>query len=100
MAMETVRLSCPLTRVARPFAIMGSPGAETGRVEAMGFDGLTGRNFAAGARPPNLGLAILRFRRRGTETPGGASVVIAPYGQVRIAQRHSPDGVVAELICG
>lgn len=84
-----------VTRIPRPFAIMGEPGAETGRVEAMAFDGLSGRDFAAHARPPNFGLAMLRFRCPGH---GRNPARIDPHGDFAISHRISPDGVIAELL--
>ena len=98
------------TTAERRFAIMAVAGAETGRVEAMQFAGLTGRDLSERARMPNLGIAALRFptrrldaivqaaRDRGHAVGDTVATTLAPYGSVRLALLRSPDGVAIELM--
>jgi catechol 2,3-dioxygenase-like lactoylglutathione lyase family enzyme len=99
------------TRIERRYAIMAIAGSETGRVEAMQFAGLTGRDLSAQARFPNLGIAALRWptarleerlqRARAAGHATSAATVTAelqPHGPVRLAQVRSPDGVMIELM--
>ncbi len=84
-----------VTQVFRSYAILAEPGAETGRVEIMAFEGLEGRDHASAARPPNLGLAMLRWPV--SALPGRAAVAqLEPYGRVRLDWLISPDGVIVE----
>jgi len=84
-----------VTSAARSYAILAEPGAETGRVELMAFEGLGGRDFSAAARPPNLGLASLRWPV--AALPDAATVArVEPYGRVRLSLLRSPDGVIVE----
>jgi len=99
------------TRIERRFAIMAIEGAETGRVEAMQFEGLAGRDLAAQARFPNLGVAALRWpttqlsARLARARAGGyecsdapVEASLQPWGRVRLAHVRSSDGVIIELM--
>lgn len=84
-----------VTTAARSYAILAEPGAETGRVEIMAFEGLSGRDFSAGAHPPNLGLALLRWPV--DALPDAATIArVEPWGRVRLAPLRAPDGVIVE----
>jgi len=98
------------TSIERRFAIMAMNGAEVGRVEAMQFAGLTGRDLSDRARFPNLGIAALRYPTRrldaivaaaragGHPVAGPVETVLAPYGRIRLAHIRSPDGVIMEAM--
>lgn len=84
-----------VTSVARSYAILAEPGAETGRVEVMAFEGLAGRDVSAHARPPNLGLVMLRWPV--AQLPAAATAArVEPYGRLRLDWLVSPDGVILE----
>ncbi|MFO1425601.1 MAG: VOC family protein [Steroidobacteraceae bacterium] len=81
-----------------------------GQVELVGWPGLGGRDFAARAVPPNLGVLALRIpvadaaararELRGLGAAPGAepaTVRLAPYGEVRLFGTRSPDGVIIEF---
>jgi catechol 2,3-dioxygenase-like lactoylglutathione lyase family enzyme len=98
------------TTSPRDYAIMAVGGSEIGRVEPMHFEGLMGRDLAGGARPPNYGVAVLRFptarlaatlnraRALGFAPSPVIETMLPPWGRVRLAQLTSPDGVIAELM--
>jgi catechol 2,3-dioxygenase-like lactoylglutathione lyase family enzyme len=91
--------------------IVHPDGQNLGSVELIGWTGVRhGRDFAARARPPNLGALALRFAvgdlaahlRRLQDagvTPAGpvAEMSLAPYGRVRLVPIVSPDGVWLEF---
>lgn len=81
-----------------------------GSIEILQFDGATGTDFAARARPPNIGALALRFPVRDMgpllERFGDADIPIVagpeklrlpPYGDVRIVAIRSPDGAWLEF---
>lgn len=96
------------TSVERRYAIMAMNRAEVGRVEAMQFAGLSGRDLTQRARFPNLGIAALRYPTRrldailaaartdGYPVAGPIKTLLAPYGPIRLAHLTSPDGVITE----
>ena len=98
------------TSVERRFAIMAVAGSETGRVEAMQFAGLTGRDLSSRAHFPNLGIAALRWPTQrldailtkatelGYPVVAPVEAVLQPWGRVRLAHVRSPDGVIIELM--
>jgi catechol 2,3-dioxygenase-like lactoylglutathione lyase family enzyme len=99
-----------VTRIPRRYAIMTIASSEVGRVEAMQFVGLDGRDLSNRARFPNYGIVALRYPTRDLQAllvraRGGGSEVSAPivttlpsYGHVQIADVRSPDGVLIELM--
>jgi hypothetical protein len=83
---------------------------EYGQVELVGWPGLHGRDFAARAVPPNLGVLALRIpvadldaHWRALEARGAepwyapATVTIEPWGRVGIAGLRTPDGAIVEF---
>ena len=92
------------TEISRHTVIVHPDGANDGSVELIEFDGLTGRDFADLARPPNLGVLMLRFPVTGTsaladrlraagfppEARGRAP--LAPYGEVEVLAVRGPNG--------
>jgi hypothetical protein len=95
-----------------PIDIVGfAPGEGLdGSVELISMPHALGRDLAADAHPPNLGIAALRFQvaavdalaqdllARGADlvTPA-QSMTIAPYGPCRACAIQAPDGVRLEL---
>ena len=93
---------------AASFAI--SPQAEGGTVEIFHFEGISGRDYAARAKPPNLGILMYRIHvpdldayasqleQRGVvfERPR-SRLVMAPYGEVEAFVVTSPDGAWLEF---
>jgi catechol 2,3-dioxygenase-like lactoylglutathione lyase family enzyme len=86
-------------------SIVHPQGAMRGSVELFGPGDLVGRDFGAHARPPNLGILMLRFPVAGIEayverlTARGvalhaalAEFVVEPYGRVRTMAVLSPNG--------
>jgi catechol 2,3-dioxygenase-like lactoylglutathione lyase family enzyme len=82
-----------------------------GQVELVGWPGLGGRDFAARAVPPNLGVLALRIPVADADaqalelTCRGAAlfmspvdVALEPYGTVRLFGVRSPDGVLIEFL--
>ena len=102
-------LSTPLKSAILHPTGEGSPG-ETGRVEFVEWDGLTGRDLSARAVAPNLGILTLRFpvsdakaRAADIVSKGGniktqpQTVNIPPYGDVTLFSVNTPDGVFLEF---
>ncbi len=96
--------------VPRRIIIMSPDGSNSGSVELIAFDGLTGADFAERAVPPNLGIVALRFpvadlgalvarlADRGVEPVAGPSQVrIEPYGEVGVMAIRSPEGAWLEF---
>ncbi|HVY34413.1 MAG TPA: VOC family protein [Caulobacteraceae bacterium] len=83
--------------------------AGEGAVELISIPEALGRDFAANAHPPNLGIVALRFQvddidglardltARGAEVSAVQSMAIAPYGTCRACTIQAPDGVRLEL---
>ena len=96
--------------IPRRTAILQQRPGEDGRIELMQFIGLSGQDFSARARPPNLGLLAVRLPVDDLEqtlrrlaglgfepSAGPARTRLAPYGVVRWAAIRSPSGIVVEL---
>jgi len=96
--------------VRRAAALQPELPGETGRVEVMQFEGFEGRDLAAHASPPNLGIVSLRFpvrdlagyrrfveRRGGTIVYDGKSVSIGGLGRVDLFAVRDPDGNLSEF---
>lgn len=86
-------------------SIVQPQGVMEGSIELFGPGELAGRDFGAGARPPNLGLVVLRFPVEDLDgylaslsAKGVAlhvpptELVVAPYGRIRTAAVLSPNG--------
>ncbi len=84
--------------------------AETGRIEVMQFVGLAGRDFAAHAAPPNLGIISVRYPVRAFDdylaglaargvSPAyrAKSVAVSRLGTVELAAFRDPDGNLTEF---
>ncbi len=103
----------PADVVARhpiPFAIFGPRRDGPTQIEVVELRGMQGRDLAARAVPPNLGLLALRFPVRKLadteqrlarapwplERPATVAT-LAPYGRVRMLAVRSPDGTWLEF---
>jgi catechol 2,3-dioxygenase-like lactoylglutathione lyase family enzyme len=95
--------------VRRAAALQPVPG-ETGRVEVMQFVGLSGKDAAAYASPPNLGLLSVRypvdglakFRQRLAQqqvplTYAAAAVNVERLGRIEMLAVRDPDGSITEF---
>jgi catechol 2,3-dioxygenase-like lactoylglutathione lyase family enzyme len=93
-----------------PFAIAGPRRTGPTQVELVQLAGVEGRDLAARAVPPNYGIVALRFpvsrlgpiearlRARGWPIAAGpTSLVLPPYGAVRMLAVQSPDGAWLEF---
>ncbi len=98
------------TEIPRRTRILSAVPGETGRLELMEFVGLAGRDLAARAAPPNLGILSVRYEVSDAEdayarfiAAGGeawrepASFMLAPYGEIRTFAVRAPDGAIVEL---
>jgi catechol 2,3-dioxygenase-like lactoylglutathione lyase family enzyme len=96
--------------VKRSVVVLHPQGTNDGSVELLHFEGLKGKNCAASAVPPNLGIFLLRFpvndiegyRKRilakGIRLERDlAEFECAPYGNVKMMAVRSPDGAVLEF---
>jgi catechol 2,3-dioxygenase-like lactoylglutathione lyase family enzyme len=90
---------------AQPVAIQGFTGTGgDGSIELLSLPGIHGRDHAAAAHPPNLGIAGLRFTvadgltHEDAGSPGLRTLTIAPYGACRAVAVSSPDGVWIERV--
>ncbi len=98
------------TDSSRYVRIVHPQGRNDGSIELIQFDGAIGRDFSARARPPNLGVLMLRFpvqnieqlarnlKERGVsiESPP-YSLMLPPYGQVDIMSVRGPGGELIEF---
>jgi len=95
--------------VRRAAALQPAPG-EVGRVEVMQFVGLSGKDVAAHAHPPNLGLLSVRYpviglaayRRRlaDHQVPliySAAALKVEGLGKVEAIAVRDPDGAITEF---
>ncbi len=98
------------TDISRHVRIVHPQGRNDGSIELIQFDGATGRNFSARARPPNQGVLMLRFPVQNIEQLArnlkerGVSIesqpyplMLPPYGQVDIMPVRGPDGEIIEF---
>ncbi len=87
----------------REIWILHPEGSNEGSVELLSFDRVTGRDFASKAKPPNIGILMLRFPVKGIDSLArhlgnhnidtAISVVsMPPYGQVKRFTIQSPNG--------
>jgi catechol 2,3-dioxygenase-like lactoylglutathione lyase family enzyme len=88
----------------------GADGADSGRIELISIPQARGRDYAANARPPNLGIAGLRFfvpdvaavatlcAANGSIRAPIQEATLMPYGKARIFAVSAPDGVWLEFI--
>lgn len=93
-----------------PFAILGPRRSGPTQIELVQFAGVEGRDLAARAIAPNLGVLALRFpvsrlvevenRLRKARWPiaaGPAILELRPYGRVRLLAVRAPDGAWLEF---
>ncbi|RMF97256.1 MAG: VOC family protein, partial [Gammaproteobacteria bacterium] len=90
--------------VSRHTVIVDPAGANEGSVELIEFDGLSGRDFAERARPPNLGVLALRFpvddvpalakrlADRNWPLEARSRLALPPYGEVELLALRGPNG--------
>jgi catechol 2,3-dioxygenase-like lactoylglutathione lyase family enzyme len=96
--------------VTRRVVIVSPDGGNSGSVELIAFDGLTGADFEDLAVPPNLGILALRFpmtdlrefqeqimRRGAVPIAGPSPVRIEPYGSVEVLVVRAPEGAWLEF---
>ncbi len=94
-----------------PVYIVHPDGVNFGSVEFLKVEGWEGEDFSARAKPPNLGILMLRFpvadaaaylaeiESRGVKVNVAIQEIeIAPYGKVKAFSVLSPDGVWIEFI--
>jgi catechol 2,3-dioxygenase-like lactoylglutathione lyase family enzyme len=94
----------------RKVVVLHPQGTNDGSVELLQFEGLKGKNCAASAVAPNLGILLLRFpvsdiegyRKRILEKGVKlerdiAELELAPYGKVKVMAVRTPDGAVLEI---
>lgn len=99
------------TKIARAYGIFARADKQPGSVELMQFAGFTGRDLAARAEAPNLGILALRYavfdaatyaaeiESRGGRIEGRIeTVTISPYGAVKHFYLSTPDGVRLEFL--
>ena len=98
------------TSVPRQVAIVHPEGSNEGSIELLAFDGVHGRDFSDLAKPPNLGIVMLRFpvtdmdafaahaaeRRLDVATPP-TEVSVPPYGSIEVMSLRGPGGVWLEF---
>ncbi len=98
------------TEITRKVVILSPDGTNSGSVELIAFDGLTGADFSELASPPNLGILALRFPVANLEayrqrlakhgvTPiqGPSTATIEPYGEVEIMTVRAPEGALLDF---
>ena len=98
------------TTIERDVWILHPQGINEGSVELLHFNGLSGRDLAEHAIPPNLGMLMLRFpvtnldaledrlAQYGVRTEGPISRHhLAPWGDVRQLSVRAPDGAWLEF---
>ncbi|MEM9881116.1 MAG: hypothetical protein AAF862_17755, partial [Pseudomonadota bacterium] len=98
------------TKIPRRTRILWPQPGETGRLEAMQFVGLTGRDLSARAQPPNLGILSVSYPVRDIASAAAAlqakdvkpayalrAFNWPPYGNVKMFAVQSPDGALINL---
>ena len=96
--------------ISRRVTIVHPQGTNEGSVELLAFDGASGRDFAALATPPNLGILMLRFpvtdmsafaelisRRQLDIAMHRTQASVAPYGSIELMGLRGPGGVWLEF---
>jgi catechol 2,3-dioxygenase-like lactoylglutathione lyase family enzyme len=112
-APQVTNFSVPInysTTIPRRAAVVFPVPGETGRMELMQFVGFEGRDFAALASPPNLGILSVRYPvrdlagyRAAVDAKGVAiaysawGVAIAGLGRVDLFAVRDPDGNLTEF---
>ena len=97
------------TTVPRKVTIVHPHGTNSGSLELLEFDGITGVDCASHAMPPNLGILTLRYPLRALDDFlvhlehsrveilfGPVVVEMPPYGAVRLLGIRGPGGVLLE----
>jgi catechol 2,3-dioxygenase-like lactoylglutathione lyase family enzyme len=98
------------TKIARGYGIYARADRQAGSVELMQFKGFAGRDLAARAQAPNLGILALRYavadaqayaalieRRGGRVQRSPGPLAVTPYGPVTLFHVTTPDGVRLEF---
>ena len=98
------------TEIPRKVVILSPDGSNSGSVELIGFDGVTGADHSGLAEAPNLGILALRFpvadleayRQRLAEhgvipINGPSTITMKPYGSVEIMTVRAPEGAWLEF---
>lgn len=98
-------------RIGLELYIVHPQGQTEGSIELVANAGAQGLDLAADARPPNFGMAVLRFPVRGIEafaahvqaqgaTPVAplTTLTLAPWGEVRMLALRAPEGAWLEFI--
>jgi catechol 2,3-dioxygenase-like lactoylglutathione lyase family enzyme len=112
-APQVTNFSVPInlsTTIPRRAAVVHPEPGETGRIELMQFVGFEGRDFAAHASPPNLGIISVRFPvvgladyRAKLEANSVAiayeaiNVELKGIGKVNLLAVRDPDGNISEF---
>lgn len=90
--------------ISRHTVIVDPAGRNEGSVELIEFDGISGRDFAERARPPNLGVLALRFpvddlpalakrlADRNWPLEARSRLALPPYGEVELLALRGPNG--------
>ena len=97
--------------IERKITILNPTGTNVGSVELVELHGADGRDFSERAKPPNLGLLMLRFPVQNIDafrshliqkgqaiTSDIAEICIEPYGKCAVIAIQSPDGAWLEFI--
>lgn len=98
------------SEVPRHVYILHPQGTNEGSVELLSFDGVQGHDFAARARPPNLGVLMLRFPVRDIDAFaahlsandvnivfGPSAIQLPPYGKITLMGVQGPGGAWLEF---
>lgn len=97
------------TQVERTVYILHPEGKNEGSVELLQFHGATGRDVSSLAKPPNIGIATLRFpvsnltqlskllQKNDINIESRTQMILRPYGLVDILAIKSPDNTWLEF---
>jgi catechol 2,3-dioxygenase-like lactoylglutathione lyase family enzyme len=112
-APQVTNFSVPInysTTIPRRAAVVFPLPGETGRIELMQFVGFEGRDFAAQASPPNLGIISVRYQVRGLADYRAAiaakgvaiaysaeDVAVGGLGKIDLFAVRDPDGNLTEF---
>lgn len=93
--------------IERNIVILGPLGVKYGSIEIIELKGAQGRDFSEHAKPPNLGMLMLRIPIvdiegyhaliQSTNPSEIKTVEIAPYGEVKVFYVLTPDGTWLEF---
>jgi len=96
--------------ITRHLYILHPQKGNEGSVEILSYDGATGADFAAHAKPPNRGMLMLRFpvqdaralarrlQAQGAQLEfGPVRVKLAPYGECQLFGLRAPEGAWLEF---